>query len=370
MEVTMKFTCDQKLLSEAITSVSRAVSAKSTIPALGGIKASVSGDTLTLTGYNLEIGITTSLSVTSEGEGQFIAGARFFSEFTRKMPSETVTVETEGDSVINMTGGIVECSFAGMPAEEFPDIPEVDSESVLEVRADVLRSMINMTSYAAANSDSKPIMTGQLFDVCDGEFSVVAIDGYRLAIRREKTDTQEKFYFVVPKRILQDISSLIREDDDSICRISSDGRHAVFRMENMTVTARLLEGTFHNYRLSIPTSCKTEAVVSKRELIATLDRCCLITDDKNKSPVRCESAEGCLKITCKTALGKLSDSVEAEISGESIAIGFNCRMMLDALKSASGESVRLRFSGPMKVIEITSPEDDGYIFLVMPIQLR
>ncbi|MCM1131969.1 MAG: DNA polymerase III subunit beta [Ruminococcus flavefaciens] len=367
----MKFTCNKNELSEAISSVSKAVPQKSTIQALEGIKVKVSDGEVELTAYNLEMGIKTTIKADTDSDYEFVASSRLFSEFTKKMNGEDITVEVDGNNVVRLSSNTTECSFSAISADEYPDLPVVDSQRSFHVQQSVLKSMINMTSYAVSQNESKPIFTGELFDIEDGKFTLVAIDGFRLAIRTEETGTSEKYHFVVPKKALQEVSTLIREDaDEKECTISVNDRHIIFEINNFFVISRLLEGAFHNYKLSIPNSCKTEVFVNKKDFASSLERCSLIVDDKNKSPVRCEVSGGVMKISCKTSIGRVSDAIGADIKGEGVTIGFNHKLVLEALRAAEGDKVRIRFNGAMKVIEILPPMGEDYIFLVMPIQLR
>lgn len=365
----MKFTCKKIELSEAITNVSRAVPQKSTIQALEGIKVKVSHDKVELTGYNLEMGITTAINAQTDDNCEFVLSSRLFSEFTKKMEGSTVTVELE-NSTVRISSEGSDCAFPAMSAEEYPDLPVVDSQRSFSVPQPILRSMINMTGYAVSQNESKPILTGELFDIEDGVFTLVAIDGYRLAIRTENIDSKEKFHFVVPKKALQEVSTLIRDDSQSMCNISVNDRHIIFEVNNFYVISRLLEGAFHNYKMSIPDSYKTEVFVAKKDLSACLERCSLIIDERNKAPVCCEVSNGTMKLSCKTGIGRVNDVISADISGETVTIGFNSRLVLEALRAAEGDKVRIRFNGPMKVIEILPPMNESYIFLVMPIQIK
>ena len=367
----MKFICDKTELSEAISNVSRAVSPKSTIPALEGIKVRISEGSVELTAYNLEMGIRTSINASTEGEGEFVASARLFSEFTRRMSGDEITFDIDENLVINISCSATECSFSAMSASEYPELPKVDSARSFSVKQSTLKSMINMTSYAASLNESKPVLTGELFDIEEGSFNMVAIDGFRLAIRNELTDCTEKYHFVVPKKALLEISTLIRDDDnEKLCTVCTNDRHIIFELGNVIVISRLLEGVFHNYKLSIPSGCKTEVILSKKDFVTCLERCSLLIDDKNKSPIRCEVGNGVMKISCKTGIGKINDAFSADISGETVTIGFNNKLVLEALRAAEGDKIRIRFNGAMKVIEILPLEGESFIFLVMPIQLK
>lgn len=366
----MKFICNRNELSEAIGNVSRAVSPKSTLAVLEGIKVKVGEGSVELTAYNLEMGIKTSITANTEGEGEFVVNSRLFNEFTRRMSGDELTFVVSDDLIVNLSCSATECSFPAMSASEYPELPKVDSARSFTVKQTTLRSMINMTSYAASLNESKPVLTGELFDIEDGSFNMVAIDGFRLAIRTEMTDCTEKYHFVVPKKALMEVSTLIKDDDDKVCTIFTNDRHIIFEISGVSVISRLLEGTFHNYRMSIPNACKTEVIISKRDFSACLERCSLIIDDKNKSPIRCEVGNGVMKISCKTGIGKVNDAISADISGEIVTIGFNNKLILEALRAAEGDKLRIRFNGAMKVIEILPLEGESFIFLVMPIQLK
>lgn len=367
----MRFNCNKIELSEAISKVSSAVSVKSTIPALEGIKISVAPGELELTGYNLEMGIKTSIKAETQDSGEFVVSARLLNEFTRRMSGDIVSLEIDENLVITISCSATECSFSAMSAEEYPELPIVDSNRSFTVSQSILKSMITQTSFAASLNESKPILTGELFDIENGDFNMVAIDGFRLAIRCEKTACPENFHFVVPRKALLEISTLIKDDaGDKVCTVSTNDRHIIFEINNVLVISRLLEGTFHNYKLSIPSEYKTEVILNKKDFAASLERCSLIIDDKNKSAVCFETSGNSVKLSCKTGIGKVNDAISADISGEAVKIGFNNKLMLDALRAADGDKLRIRLNGAMKVIELLPLEGESYIFLVMPIQLK
>ncbi len=366
----MKFVCNKTELSEAISNVSKAVSSKSTIPALEGIKVRVSPNEIELTGYNLEMGIRTSISSVTEDSGEFIVSSRLFSEFTKRMSGDEVSFEVNDNLIINISCSSTECSFSAMSAEEYPDLPIVNSDKSFKVKNSVLKSMINQTSYAASLNESKPILTGELFDINNEQFNMVAIDGFRLAIRCETIFNKGNYQFVVPRKALLEVSSLIKDDSDKECTIYTNDRHIIFETGNVFIISRLLEGKFHNYRLSIPAEHKTEVVINKRDFLTSLERCSLLIDEKNKNPIRCEVSNGIVKLNCKTSIGKINDSLPADVKGEIITIGFNNKLMADAIRAAEGDKIRIRFNGSMKVIEILPLEGESFIFLVMPVQIK
>ena len=366
----MNFMCKKSELSKAIGNVSKAIPSKTNIQTLEGIKVKIIPGTVELTGYNLEMGIRTSIDAITSDNCEFVVDARLFNEFTKKMNGDDIKVDIDENNVIRISSLNTECSFSAMSAENYPEMPIIDSEMGLIIKQSVLASMINQTTYATSTNESKPVLTGELFDIEDGNFNMVAIDGFRLAIRTENIDNKEKYHFVVPQKTLTEVSSLIKKDSEKDCVIYTNDRHIVFEINGFFVISRLLDGVFHNYKMSIPNSHKTEVIVDKKDLSTCLERCSLIINEKNKAPVRCEIGGGVMKISCKTGIGKVNDAISADITGETVTIGFNNRFVLEALKAADGDKVRIRLNDVNSAIEIIPQNGDNHISLVMPIQLK
>ncbi|MCI5905543.1 MAG: DNA polymerase III subunit beta [Oscillospiraceae bacterium] len=366
----MKFICQQSELNEALNNVSRAVPQKSPITALTGIKVSLNRTVLELTGYDLELGIQTKIDVQSEDIGDFIIEARLFCEIVRKMPSEEISVETDDNLTVTIKGDKAEYKILAVPADEYPSIPNYDSGDSFTVSQALLKNMINQTIFAVAVTENKPILTGELFDISDYCFNLVAIDGYRLAVRTEKIDTDDRYHFVVKAKALSEVSKLLKDEDESAVTVHVSKKHITFEISGYMVISRLLEGEFHNYKGSIPTNHSTEIILNTKDLISSLERCMLLINDKNKAPVKCIFNNGQVKISCSTAMGKLSDEFDIDLTGPMVEIGFNCRYLLDALKAAESDKVRLLLNGGLSPMKILPMEGDAYTFLVLPVRLK
>ena len=367
----MKFSCDKQFLCEAIVNVSKAVASNSAIPALEGIKVKVTPNQVELTGYNLEIGITTALMAITEGEGEFVIDARIFSEMTKKMPDDVIVFELNENMTVSISSGNTQCSISAMSAEDYPELPDIDKKTAIKIPQGILKSMISHTRYAVSSSEVKPIFTGELFDMENGSFSMVAMDGFRLAIRNEKIEYTGKSYFVVPKKTLAELSGLIRDNDEEReCNIYVNPKNVVFDINGYLIISRLLEGEFHNYRTSIPKEYKTEVILNTKDFITSMERCSLLINSKNKAPVKCTFGEEEAHIECRTALGEIDDVFSVSMTGEPVTIGFNNKFVLDALRASECDKVRIQLSGSTKVIKILPMEGEDFIFLLMPIQLR
>lgn len=366
----MKFLCSKNEISEAIGNVSKAVSSKSPIPALEGIKLKLNGNILELTGYDLELGIRTQITVKSEENGEYVINARLLNEIIRKMPSDEICIDINEKMNVSITCGFTEYNVSAISADEYPELPSFDREKSISISQNILKNMINQTIYAVSVNDNKPILTGELFDIDEeGNFSMVALDGFRLAVRNEKINCSEKYSFVVPSKALAETSRLLR-DDDSRCELYTNGKHIIFDISGYLVFSRLLDGEFHNYKSSIPNDFSTEIIIKTKELMEALDRCTLLISEKNKSPIRCEFADGQLNLSCQTAIGKISDELSVDINGNPVTIGFNNRFAIDALKAADTDKVRLQMNGGNRPIKILPMMGNGFTYLLMPVTLR
>ncbi|MEG0614594.1 MAG: DNA polymerase III subunit beta [Oscillospiraceae bacterium] len=366
----MKFVCNKQLLCEAIGNVSKAVALKSTISALEGIKIKILTDSIQLTGYDLELGIKTEIPVKSEGEGEFIVNSMLFNNIIRRMTSEEIEVSVDENLSTRIKGGIAEYDIVSLSSEEYPEIPEIDKEKSFSISQSILKNMINQTIFAVAINDNKPILTGELLEIREGSFNLVAIDGFRLAIRHENIDTQEKYDLVVPSKALKEISNLLKEKDDAVCTVYFNKKHIIFDISGYKVISRMLEGEFHNYKNSLPENSTTEAIIKTKDLIQSLERCSLLINDRVKAPVKCLFNNDEVKLSCITTIGKFNDAFKADISGTIVEIGFNCRYLLEALKATESDQVKLLMNGGLAPMKIVPLDGDSYTFLVLPVRLK
>lgn len=370
----MNFICKKKELSEAITNVSKAVPIKSSIPQLEGIKLSLNGNLLTLTGYDLELGITTTVDVINDNNthGEYIINPRLFSEIVKKMPSDNIEIKINQDG--NMKAHIkaenTNCKIAVLSAQDYPNLPDITNGDLIPIEQKTLKEMIAQTIYAVSLSDIKPVLTGELFDFQDGKFNLVAIDGKRLAIRHENisyTDTQK---FVVPSKTLNEVARLLKETDD-ICQIVNTSRHIIFQIDKYTIISRLLEGNFYDYKSNTCDKYEKTVVVKVQELIECVERCSLLINEKNRAPIKLNFVDKSLKIMCETPLGNLDEEIQLDDNiGKDLLIGLNNKFLLDALRATDSDQVKIIMNSPIQSVFIKPVMGDSFTFLLMPIQLK
>ena len=367
----MKFTCEKALLQAAISTTSRAVSPKSSIPALEGILVEAGND-LRLTGYNLETGIRTVVPAEIQEEGTLVLGARLFGEIIRKMPDDMVTFQSN-NYMVNIKCGMSEFNILGTDPEEFPELPTVEYQNSLILAQDKLKAMISQTLFAVSDNESRPIHTGSLFEVDDSGLTIVSVDGYRLALRHEAIDKKEgapEFSFVVPGAALSEVEKIC-SDVDEPASVTQGARHVMFKVGDTMLVARRLEGEFLAYRQAIPRNNTIHVVGDTRALLASIDRVSLIISDKLKSPLRCVFDNGVLKITTKTAIGDAYDECPIDGDGEGLEIGFNNKYLMDALKAAPADKVRLELTtGVSPCVILPTEGEENFLYMVLPVRLR
>lgn len=365
----MHIICDKSKLTEAVSTVSRAVSSKSTLPALEGILLKASDGTITLSGYDLEMGITTSIAAEVREPGEIVLSARLFSDMVRRMPSENVTILSDEKLLTQIIGGSTEYTILGMSAQEYPEMPSLtDSVSISLSRA-MLKSMITQTLFAISVSDAKPILTGSLFEISENDITVVSVDGYRMALRRESVKAGQPIKFVVPGKALHEIAKLLDDSEEAVTMMVSR-KHIIINIGGYSVISRLLEGDFLDYRSAIPAEDKMAVTVSVRDFMQSIERTSLLISDRLKSPLRIKLEGSLVKISCSTTMGKAYDEFEAEGITEALEIGFNSKYLLDALRSCECDRVKLLMTSPRSPVKIVPLDSDDFLFLVLPVRLK
>ena len=367
----MKFSCEKALLQAAISTTSRAVSPKSSIPALEGILLEAGSD-LRLTGYNLETGIRTIVPADIREEGTLVLGARLFGEIVRKLPDDIVTFQSE-NYMVNIKCGMSEFNILGTDPEEFPELPTVEYQNSLILPQSRLKAMISQTLFAVSDNESRPIHTGSLFEVDSNGLTIVSVDGYRLALRHEAIDKKEgteTFSFVVPGAALSEVEKIC-SDVDEPASVTQGARHVMFKVGDTMLVSRRLEGEFLAYRQAIPRNNTIHVEGDTRALLSSIDRVSLIISDKLKSPLRCVFDSNLLKISTKTAIGDAYDECPLSGDGGGLEIGFNNKYLMDALTAAPADKVRLELTtGVSPCVILPTEGEENFLYMVLPVRLK
>ena len=372
MDIEMKFTCEKFLLLNAILTASRATVTKSPIQLLEGLLIEAEDESVKITGYDLKTGIITTLPAEVEKTGGIVLNARLFGEIIRKMPGQYVTMSVSSGYVAEISSEMSDFEILGSPTSDYPELPTVDEQDTIEIDESVLKKMIAQTNFAVSDNESRPIHTGALFETENGELTVVAVDGYRLALRCESLDKSDvpELSFVVPGVALTEVERIISDGDGQVT-ITLGSKHIIFTIDETILISRRLEGEFLNYKNSLPQQAKYRFSVEKDELISAVERVSLIISDKLKSPVRCVFGDGVVKLHSASALGKANDECVMSGDGEDMEIGFNDKYLLEALKAAPSDNVALELNSSVTPC-IISPADDStnFLYMILPVRLK
>lgn len=367
----MKFICNTKELSTACNNVIRAVSTKVTIPTIEGILIECGSNTLSLTGYDFEFGINTIMSVDVVEPGAIVINAKVLCDIIRKLNNDEVTIETNGNSV-SIISGAAQYNITGIDAEDYPELPSVNNGQKIELDQNLMYSMVNQTVFAVAdNESSKPVYTGLKFVVENGILTMIGVDGYRLAIRKEQINYDgEELDFVVPKKTIKEIIKLFNTEEEKTVNMLISKRHIVFEIDNYSIISRLLDGEFIDYTAAIPSVSKTTVLINTGDAIDCIERTLPVIENNQKNPIRCLFDGDQMRVSTVSSLGRVVDYTHANTSGDRVEIGFNSKFMLDALHASDTDEVKIELGGPVSPAVIKPINADNFIFLVLPMRLK
>ncbi|MFQ9900292.1 MAG: DNA polymerase III subunit beta [Ruthenibacterium sp.] len=363
----MKFICDRNVLSNAVAGVSKAVTQRSSVPVLEGILCKAEGFALTLTGYDLEMGITTTVEANVLERVRRCCPQSFWAIWCAAFPamkwkSPALT------PVATVKGGITEFDIMTLNPGDFPALPNPGADQTLDIDTADLQEMVETTLYAVSTDDKKPAHTGELFAIEPEKLTVVALDGYRLAIIEKPVKAAKEISIIIPAKTLSEVVKLFGEED-GVVHVAANRRFVVFSNEKYTVISRLIEGEFLDYKRVIPEGFKTRVTVDVRDFVNTIERASLIITERLKNPLRI-TFDGNITVRCQTTLGKVVDELPAEMEGESVEIGFNNRYLLDALRYSRCDKVVMEISGPLSPVKVTAKDGGDFLFLVLPVRFK
>lgn len=369
----MKIICEKEKIIKGINSVINGVASKTTMPVLEGILIQTNDNEIKLTSYDLEIGIEYIIECEVKEQGSTVVNATMFSEIIRKLPNTDIKINLNDNNLLE-----IECEgslykLATMNPDEFPELPKISVDNSIEVEQTTLKNMIRKTIFAVSTEENRPIFTGCLFEVVENKLNVVAIDGYRLAIKSNVLNEKATdFSAVIPGKTLNEVNKIISDSFERI-KIGISKNQALFEMENCKIVTRLLDGEFLNYNNAIPTTWETRIRVNKSNIQDCFERILLISassiEKEKKYPVKVKIEIGKVIISCANQTGDAKEEIYVETEGKDLEIGFNPRFFLDALKAIDDEEVYLEFGTDRSPCIIKPIENGDYIYMILPIKL-
>ena len=364
----MIFTCEKQKILEGISIVQKAITGKSTIPILEGIYINTNKSTLTLIGSDMDLSIQTSVDAEIIEEGSIVIDAKIFGEIIRKLPNSTIKIETIENQLLKITCEKSIFDVVYMNTNEFPELPEINENLTVSVNQNILKNMIKGTSFAIAQDETRPILQGILFEVKSKNLNLVALDGYRLAIRNEFLDTDIDIEVVIPGKTLNEVSKIL-EDVDDIVNITFTNNHILFNLEKTKIISRLLEGKFINYNSLLPQEHKLLVNINRQELQNAIERASLMAKDGNTNLIKLDLQQDNLVITSNSQLGKVREDISIKLQGEDIQIAFNSKYLLDVLKNMEDDEVIMKMTSGISPCVIEEKNNENSKYLVLPVRL-
>lgn len=365
----MKVSIARGELLEALSTVSRGLSSRTTLPILSGIHVSTHGDTVTFQATDLEVSIRTSCRARIEEAGVSVLTGRLLTDIVRSLPEAAVTIDTSPAGSATVTCGQSSFTIKTLNPEDYPKFPEVSVENTVSLPAEMFARVVHQVSKAVSRDETRPILTGILVVVEAGSLRMVATDSYRLCIREVATEgVQGDIELVVPGKALEDVAKLAASTESISLGVADN--QVIFTFGGTTFVSRRIEGTFPNYRQLLPKEHTTRAVVDRIELLEAVKRVSLMAQHGAPLRVKVSSADHTLTLSASTQdYGDATEDLQVTPEGESVEIAFNHTYLADGVAIAEGDSVAIEVTSPLKPGVLKPVGDEGFVYLLMPVRL-
>ena len=370
----MRVICEKEKILEGINSVINGVDSKTTMPILEGILIQTNDNELKLTSYDLEIGIEYILDANVIEQGNTVVNAIMFSEIIRKLPNSNIQIRINENNLLE-----IECEgslykLATMNPEEFPELPKIEVENSIDLEQNMLRNMIRRTIFAVSSEENRPIFTGCLFEVENNKLNVVAVDGFRLALRSMYLQTKSNnFSAVIPGKTLNEVNKILSDSFENV-KIGIAKNQALFEMDNCKIVTRILDGEFLNYKTVIPSNWETRIRANKNNLQNSFERISLISsssiEKEKKYPVKLSVDIGKVTISCTNQTGDAKEEIFVSSEGKNMEAGFNPKYFLDSLKAIDEEEIYVELGSSISPCLVKSVESNDYVYMILPIRLK
>lgn len=378
----MKFTINRTAFISQLNNVLRAISSKTTIPILTGLKMVVDQNKIVLTGSNSDITIENVIDVNNENyeltitePGAIVLPARFFSEIVKKLPDKQVTIEVTDGFLAVITSGTAQFKINGQDAQNYPHLPEVESDKAVTISNDVLKEVIKQTVIAVSKQESRPILAGIHVTLQDGMLTAVATDSHRLAQRKvalNSVDSALDFDVIIPGKSMNELSGMINDVDEDIqLRVAEN--QILFTFGDTRFYSRLLEGNYPETSQLIPTTADTTVEVDAGKLLASIERASLLSHESRNDVVKLtmKPAENLVRISSDSPdIGTVEEEVATTaLDGSDLEISFNPNYMKDALRSFGQATIKISFTSPLRPFTLVPTEDqENFVHLITPVR--
>lgn len=367
----MLIECFTNELLTAVSNVRRSVNNKSSIAALEGILLKAYDNTVTLHAYNIGFGIKTFFNTKIMEEGEIVLNGRIFYDIVRSLPNEKVEIRVDYKNVVNIKSGNSEFNISGIKADEFPSLPTINENFYIKIQSNLLKDMIRQTIFSVANEITSVVHNGVLFEIEKDKIRLVAVDGFRLALREEFVINQnidKKETVIIPEKTLNEILNLLPDTDEEV-KISVSQSHILLIAENYELFSVIINDKFLEYKNIVPKDIKTSFCCNTKDFLKSVERVSLIVEEKLKKPILFNIKNDEINFSCNSSIGKATDKMQIFVNGTDLEIAFNNKYVLDALKHVDEDEIRIEFESPEKPMKIIPAKAGNFMFLVLPVRI-
>lgn len=377
----MQFSIKRSLFIKNLNDVQRAISSKTTIPILTGLKLVLTEAGLMLTGSDADISIEAFISADDEknelevgSTGSIVLPARFFGEIVKKLPEDTLTLEVKDNFQTELRSGPAAFTINGLDANNYPNLPVIDTDKQVVLDAAVLKQLIAQTVIAVSNQESRPILTGIHLVLANQELLAVATDSHRLSQRKIQLDIDADIHYdvIIPGKSLVELSRTLGDDVENVeMRIAEN--QVLFVAGTTSFYSRLLEGNYPETSRLIPTRSSTQVEFNAPQLLSAIERASLLSHESHNNVVKLALDPATNKVTIygnSPDVGNVEESLNGQnLSGEELEISFNPDYMKDALRSFGQTEIRVAFTSALRPFTLVPTEDaDHFIQLITPVR--
>jgi len=362
----MKLKVTQENLNKALNLVARVASSRGTLPILSNVLLRIDENRLSVSATNLDIAISCQLGAQVQSEGSLTVPAKLFQDLVNGLPSGVIELEQD-DQRLKINTDSYNSVINGVAADEFPVMPAIESGTTWKIAGPTLKKALQQVLMAASSDESRPVLTGVLFQTVDGVLSIAATDSYRLAEKR-LVEVKQDIKLLIPASALHDVLRIINDFEGDLT-VEHDDQQVQFRAGDVELVARLIEGNYPDYRKLIPASFATTATMPRTELVSITKVSSLFARESAGSIVVSvdEPSESIWIHAIASQLGENNATLKVDAKGSG-SIALNSKYLLDALQAMDAKTVRIGFNGKLEAVMLTGSESDDYLHIIMPLK--
>ena len=367
----MHITFPKANLQKAINVLQKVSQNKTSSNLPGAIYITTKNGQVELQGNDFELGIRLTIDGDIKEPGTLVVGSRYFQELIRKLPGDTIELyKPEDGNSLTITSGSSEFNLVTLHPDDFSLVEQIHDQDHVNIDSFAMKDLIDLTNYAAATDEDRPVFTGALLEIKENEVTMVATDTHRMAVKKITIDepATTPMRAIIPTKTLAEVSRLLPTDNPAMINIIWNRTQIVVNFESIYIISRLIEGTYPEYEKVIPSQFDSSAVIDRREFAGAVDRVSLLAKDISYNVIRYDWAESNVTLsTQNTEIGMAKEDVAVEFKGTPFTISFNGRYISDILRHSTGDNIHLflKQNGPVVIRQDNNP---NYTYVVTPVR--